>query len=571
MFDLIITGGMLIDGTGCERRQADIGVRQGRIAAIGRLGTSAAQVIDAAGLVVTPGFVDVHTHYDAQILWDPFATPSNLHGVTSVIGGNCGFSIAPMAAQHVDYVTRMLAKVEGIPLEALVAGLDFGWQSFGQYLGRLDGRLGINAGFLAGHSTIRRLVMNERATVSEASDEDLRKMCDLLRACLSEGALGFSSTWHPIHNDGDGNPVPSRAAAAAELVALAGVAAEFPGTMLEFAPGVYGEWGDRETRVMIDMSLAAGRPINWNPARVRETNPDSVERQLRPGTRAAEEGACIIALAYPFPSSTQLSLSRPYVYDTLPGWRDTMYLPLQERMRVFADPAQRRRLEEGAARTTQIPAKFAADWSKLRISRISAESQRCLIGKTVGEVAKAAGKSAFDTYLDIALADGLQTYVSFPIDADDDESWRMRVKLLRDPRTVLGGSDAGAHLDSICNATLSTRLLGEFVRERGLLSLEEAIRMITDVPARFCGLRERGRLQEGWHADIVVLDPAAVAPRPLELRHDFPAGAPRLYAEADGIRHVLVNGVEVTRGGLPTGQRPGVVLRSGTDTESASR
>ncbi len=571
MLDLIIKGGMLIDGTGAPRRQADIGIQGGRIVEIGRVGEPATQVIDAGGLAVTPGFVDVHTHYDAQILWDPLVTPSNLHGVTTVIGGNCGFSIAPMVPQHVDYVTRMLAKVEGMPLEALVAGLDFKWQSFGQFLDRLEGKIAVNAGFLAGHSTIRRVVMGERATASKATAEDLNNMCSLLRECLADGALGFSSTWHLLHNDGDGNPVPSRAADAAELVALAGVANGFPGTMLEFAPGVYAEWGDRETQVMIEMSLAAGCSINWNPARVRETDPATVERQLRPGTRAAERGASIVALAYPFPSSTQLSLSRPYVYDSLPDWRDTMNLPLEERMLAFADPAVRRRLEEGAGRTVQIPAKYAVNWSKLRFSRIASAALRGFLGKTVGEVAQASGKSAFDTYLDIALADGLNTYVSFPIDADDDESWRMRAALLRDPRTVLGGSDAGAHLDSICNATLSTRLLREFVKERGLLSLEEAIHMITDAPARFCGLRERGRLEVGWHADIVVLDPDAVAPHPLELRHDFPAGAARLYAGADGIRHVVVNGVETLRNGQPTGQRHGTVLRSGRDTQSVPR
>lgn len=565
MFDILIKGGMLIDGTGSARQRADLGIVNGRIAAMGVLEQSARQIIDATGLLVTPGFVDPHTHYDAQILWDPLATPSNLHGVTTVIGGNCGFSIAPMTPPHVDYITRMLAKVEGIPLEALQAGLDFKWQSFGEYLARIDGRLGINAGFLVGHSTIRRLVMGERATVSAASDEDLRDMRSLLQSSLQEGALGFSSTWHLTHTDGDGDPVPSRLATAEEMVSLAGVVHAFPGTMLEFTPGVYGEWGDRETQVMIDMSLAAGQPINWNPARVRESDAATVERQLQPGNRAAAAGASIVALFYPFPNSTELSLSVSRIYDTIPGWREIMYLPIDERMRQFADPAVRRRLEAGALHATG-PAQHAVNWSEMRFERIDNPALQHLLGKTAGALARASGKSAFDCYLDVALEDQLRAYVSFPVDAVDETSWQLRRQVLHDPRAVLGGSDAGAHVDSICNANCTTRVLGEIVRERGLLTLEEAIRLMTDVPARFYGLHQRGRLQVGWHADVVVLDPATVGPRTMTLRHDFPADAARLYAEADGIHHVIVNGVETLRDGLPTGQLPGIVLRSGRDT-----
>ena len=566
MFDTILAGGTVLDGSGTPGVSADVGIRDGRIAAVGKLGRAARRVIDVAGLAVTPGFVDVHTHYDAQILWDPLATPSNLHGVTSIIGGNCGFSIAPISPRDADYVTRMLAKVEGIPLAALQAGLDFGWTSFGEYLDRMEGRLGLNAGFLAGHSTLRRVAMGERAVGGGASAADLERMRALLRASLAEGALGFSSTWHLVHNDGDGNPVPSRAADAEELVALAGELAAFPGTMLEFTPGVYGEWGERETGVMIAMSRAARQPINWNPARVRESDPATLERQLEPGSRAAQAGARIVGLFYPFPNSTEVSLSTARIYETIPGWEELMQLPIAGRMRQLSEPAVRQRLLAGAARATG-PARFACNWEALRFERIVHPELRGLIGSSAGELGRVQGKSAFDAYLDLALADQLRTYVGYPVDADDDASWALRVAAMRDPRTVVGGTDAGAHVDSICNANLPTRLIAEYVRGRQLLGLEEAVRLTTDLPARFYGLRDRGRIAVGWHADLAVFDPAMVGARPLEERHDLPAGAARLYSDVIGMRHVFVNGVEVVGHGVATGALPGVVLRGGRATE----
>lgn len=568
IFDTILSGGTVIDGSGAPAMRADVGIRAGRIAAIGqpgKLGRSARQVQDVAGLTVTPGFVDPHTHYDAQILWDPRATPSNLHGVTSIIGGNCGFSIAPITPRDTDYVTRMLAKVEGIPLEALQAGLDFGWGSFGEYLGRMEGRLGLNAGFLAGHSTIRRVVMGERAVHARASADDLLRMRALLRASLAEGALGFSSTWHPVHTDGDGNPVPSRAADQDEMVALAGELANHPGTMLEFTPGMYGEWGARETAVMIAMSRAARQPINWNPARVRESDPATLEAQLVHGSAAARQGARIVGLFYPFPNSTEVSLSTARIYETIPGWDALMQLPIPERMRQLADPAVRQRLLEGSTRATGV-GRLASNWEEVRFERIAAPGLQHLIGCTAGELGRREGKSAFDAYLDLAIADALRTYVSYPVDAVDERSYALRVQALRDPRAILGGTDAGAHVDSICNANLSSRLIAEFVRGRQLLGLEEAIRMLTDAPARFYGLVERGRIQEGWHADLCVFDAATVGAGPLVVRNDFPAGAPRLYSAATGVCHVFVNGTAVVRDGVATGALPGTVLRSGRAT-----
>jgi N-acyl-D-aspartate/D-glutamate deacylase len=263
MLDLIIRGGTLIDGTGGPPRPGDLGVRDGRIVAIGTIAEDAREVIDAAGKVVAPGFIDVHTHYDAQVFWDGTLSPSPFHGVTSVIGGNCGFSIAPLCESAGDYLMRMLARVEGMPLESLKEGVPWDWESFGEYLDRIEGRLSVNAGFMVGHSAIRRVVMGERAVGHEASEEELEAMLVLLRDSLAQGGMGFSSTVSPTHNDGDGQPVPSRHATREEIVALAGAVRDYPGTTIEFLPGV-GAFSDEQKELMGDLSLAANRPVNWN-------------------------------------------------------------------------------------------------------------------------------------------------------------------------------------------------------------------------------------------------------------------------------------------------------------------
>ena len=262
MLDVVIKGGTIVDGTGGPSQQADLGIRDGRIVAVGAIDEEATQTIDASGKIVSPGFVDVHTHYDAQAFWDGTLSPSPYHGVTSVVGGNCGFSIAPLAPGAGEYLMKMLSRVEGMPLEALEEGVPWSWESFGEYLGLLDGKLSVNAGFMVGHSAIRRSVMGERAIGHEANDEELAGMVELLRASLSEGGMGFSSTVSSTHNDFDGNPVPSRHASKEEMLTLARQVRDFEGTTVEFLPGV--GWGEEEANYMADISLAANRPVNWN-------------------------------------------------------------------------------------------------------------------------------------------------------------------------------------------------------------------------------------------------------------------------------------------------------------------
>jgi N-acyl-D-aspartate/D-glutamate deacylase len=567
MLDLAIRNGVVIDGTGSAGRRADVGVRDGRIVAIGAVDEAAQRTIDAFGHVVAPGFIELHTHYDAQAFWDPTLSPSPLHGVTTVIGGNCGFSIAPLADGTGAYLMRMLARVEGMPLESLQLGVPWNWKSFGDYLDRLDGTLAINAGFLVGHCALRCAVMGERAVGEKASDDEIAAMVALLHRSIEEGGLGFSSSWSPTHNDGDGAPVPSRAASREELLALAGALHAHPGTSLEFIPGV-GRFTDDEIDLMAQMSLAANAPLNWNLLTVIAFAREGVEAQLAASDYARARGAEVIALTLPQLMSQRLNYTSLFILDALPGWSEIVALSLSERKRALADPAVRERLANGAKSPEAGVFRALAVWDNMTIEDVVAPANEHFRGRNLGEVAKELGRATFDVMCEIALADDLKTSFRTPCFGDDDESWKLRKQIWRDKRALIGGSDSGAHLDMIDTFTATTALLGPAVRDRQMLSLEEAIQQITDRPARLYGLKHRGRIAEGFHADVVIFDPATVKPGPVHTRRDLPGGSARLFAAAEGISHVLVGGLEVVRAGEIGAARPGTALRAGRDTES---
>ncbi len=564
MYDLIIRGGRVVDGTGAPARTADVAVADGRIVAVGAVAEQAVRTIDATGMVVCPGFVDIHTHYDAQLLWDPTASPSVQHGVTTVIGGNCGFSIAPLGPGDDEYVQAMMAVVEGMPRQALEGGGPWTWHSFAEYLERVDSGLAVNAGFLVGHSTVRRVAMGEAASAERAGPDQLAAMVRLVAESLAGGALGFSSSLGEGHLDGDHRPVPSSCAGFDEFVTLAGVLADHPGTTLEFIPAI-GPIPDERVELMVDMSLAADRPLNWNLLGSLSSE-EIWEEQLRASDVAAARGAHVVALALP----DMMRMRSNTILPGLPGWRDVMALDAAGRRAAAADPGTRTRLRAGAAKVAERAIGVLTDFSLMEV----ADPGSPWVGRSLGSIADERGTDVIDVLLDVVLPDDLTLYVVLPSLTPSlgrtDEGWAARVAVWKDPRVLLGGSDAGAHVDLMCHANYPTRVLGEVVRGRGLLTVEEAVAMMTDRPARHYGLRHRGRVAEGWHADLVVFDPARIDSEPARLVADMPGGGERLVAGSRGVAHVLVSGTEVVADGDDTGARPGRALRSGVDTDTVT-
>ncbi|MBW2426943.1 MAG: amidohydrolase family protein [Deltaproteobacteria bacterium] len=569
MLDILIRGGDVIDGTGAPARRADVGIRDGKIIAIGEIREEARETLDATGKVVCPGFVDVNTHYDAQVFWDGTVSPSCFHGVTTILAGNCGFSIAPLSKEAGAYLMPMLARVEGMPLESLEQGVPWDWSSFGEYLSRLDGGLGVNAGFMVGHSAVRRVVMGDRAVGHEATSDELEKMKQLMSDSLAEGGMGFSTTIAVTHNDADGRPVPSRHASREELVELARVCAEHEGTTVEFLPGL-GKFDADMMQLMTDISLAANRPVNWNALAGDSQDREMMENRLAATDYARERGGEVVALTVPQPATLRLNLHSGFVFDALGGWAELFEMPIEERMIKLKDPDYRKVLDEGARSEASGMLRTYAQWDEMIVADVFDPAHESLKGRTLGEIGREQGKSAFDAMLDLALSEELRT-LFFPVPIGGDrESWDVRGELWRDDRTIIGASDAGAHLDMIDTFAQTTQVLGNGVRRYGLIELEEAVRQLSDVPAQLLGLRDRGRLVEGWRADVVIFDADRVDTGPVHARTDLPGGALRLYADALGIEHVIVNGVQTIRDGEHTGALPGTVLRSGRDTRSVT-
>ena len=566
MFDLVIRNGTVIDGTGNPGRIADVALRDGRILTVGAVTEQCENEIDATGLVVAPGFVDVHTHFDAQVFWDTTLSPSPLHGVTTVISGNCGFTIAPLEPEHGDYMMQMLARVEGMPLTSLQEGVPWDWRTFGEYLDSIDGTLMPNAGFLVGHSALRRTVMGERSVGEFASDDELQAMKQLLAESISAGGLGFSSSWAKTHNDADGEAVPSRHASQKELIELCSVLRDSDAVALEFIPTIE-RFDDEVYQLLTDMSVAADKPLNWNVIFANARQADLIEEKLQASDFAARQGGRVIALTAPMPAVSRLCFESGFLLDTLHGWGEPMALPNEEKLALLSDPEQRRKLNEDA----QKPSAFrgVARWERLTVGEVTKEGLKHLEGRTIGDIAEQTGNTPWDTLCEIVVEDGLKTGLYPPAAGDNDESWALRQALWNDDRCLIGASDAGAHLDFLATFNYSTYLLAA-ARDRDLLSLESAVNKLTDVPARLYGLKDRGRIEEGWWADLVIFDAAEVAPAEVEVREDLPGGAWRLYSEAVGVHHVFINGEHAVRNGEFTDARPGALLRSGRDTERVS-
>jgi len=567
VLDYLIKG-TVVDGTGAPARQADVAVRGDRIVAVGRCDEPAKTTIDASGLLVTPGFVDPHTHYDAQLYWDGYATPSSLHGVTTVIGGNCGFTLAPLKATDADYTRRMMAKVEGMPLQALESGIEWSWETFGQYLDGLEGRIAVNAGFLVGHCALRRYVLGPEASERQSTADEVDTLRGLLRECIAAGGLGLSTSRSSTHNDGDNNPVPSRAASEEELLQLCDVVGELPGTTLEaIVEGCLKGFSEAEVELMAQMSARANRPLNWNVLTVGAGQEERVARQLRPSERAAEVGGRVVALTMPIFADNNMSLGTFCALWLIPGWHDVLSLPKEEKLAKLRDPAVREEMVRAAKGTVF---ERLADFSNYRIGDTIAPENARFEGRLVPEIASELGVSPAEALIEITSADDFKT-VLWPLPVGDSAAdWSARAALWERDTVLLGGSDAGAHLDRMLGSPYPTRFLADTLRGRRLVSLERAVQLMTDAPARLFGLVGRGRIAAGGFADLVIVDPDTVDSGPARRVYDLPGDSLRLTSASTGVEWVFVNGRPVIEKGQPAGPLPGKVLRSGRDTETVA-
>jgi N-acyl-D-aspartate/D-glutamate deacylase len=574
MLDHLIKGATVVDGTGAPARTADVGIRDGRIAAVGRVTDQARTTEDAQGLVLTPGFVDPHTHYDAQLFWDPYATPSLNHGVTTVAAGNCGFTLAPLnpaRPDDADYTRRMMARVEGMSLVALERGAPWSWHSFGEYLDALEGRTAVNVGFMVGHCALRRHVMGPAAVGGQPDGDQLDAMLRLLHDAMDAGAWGLSTTQSSTHSDGDGQPVASRHARPEELLALSRAVGEHEGTQIEaIVAGCLDQFSDAEIDLLAEMSAAAGRPLNWNVLTVDAAVPERVPRQLSASERARKAGGRVVALTMPILTPMNMSLGTFCALNLIPGWGGILGLPVPERIARLRDPDVRREMLRRAESKEAGVFRRLANFGRYVIGDTYSPANRGLTGRVVRDIAAERGQDPFTCLVEICADDDLRT-VLWPMPTDNDPaSWALRAETWQHEDVLLGGSDAGAHLDRMCGAPYTTRFLGDCLRGRRLAGLEQAVKMLTDDPARLFGLRERGRVREGWHADLVLFDPERIDAGQARLVHDLPGDSPRLDSRAIGVRAVWVNGAEAIRDDVVTGAVPGRVLRSGRDTRTVS-
>ena len=561
-YDLVIKNGTVIDGTGLPRYRADVAVRHGRIAAIGRIREAAREVVDAEGRVVTPGFIDGHTHMDAQVFWDPYGTCSCWHGVTTVVMGNCGFTLAPCGKRERHLVVRNLERAEDIAAEAMDAGIDWTWTTFPEFLDRVDALpKGINYAGYVGHSALRTFAMGERAFEKESSEDELSVMERELGDAMRAGAIGFTTSRSPSHETPDRRPVASRLASWDEVRRLVGVLGEMNAGVFELAGERAG--GDperlREYHVRLrDLAVESGRPITWGLFSRRE-EPVLWRTYLALLEETAARGGRMFAQVHSRALTVVLSFKTNLPFDRLPAWRELRALPLDQQQARLRDPELRRRLVEAAKERDErrpIGAEARLGSYEWIFVMDSPEGPH----RSVAEIARERGIDPVEAIIDLALEKDLDRFFLQPIANENQDH---ALELITHPRTVVTFSDSGAHVSQIMDASLQTHLLSYWVRARRALALEQAVRMLSFAPATYWGFADRGLIREGMAADLLVFDPDTIAPEMPEVVRDLPAGARRLTQRARGIAATVVNGEVVLRDGKPTGALPGQLLRGG--------
>ena len=557
MHDLVIDNARIIDGLGAPALEGGVAVADGRIVAVGRNLGAARQTVDAEGLALAPGIVDIHTHYDAQLTWDPYATPSTALGVTTVVIGNCGFTIAPCRPQHRDVIMRNLTHVEGMSLDAMRAGIQWDFESYPEYLASIE-RRGIvpNVASFVGHSSVRTYVLGEDAAKRAATDAEIAEMKRIVLEAVKAGAIGFATSTLEQHNGENGIPMPSRLADEKEMLALTGALGEAGRGVFMLTKGMTSTipWLEK-------ISGANGRPVMIAAMFVDPGDPQRVFKELGEIEQARSRGHELWAQVGCFPLGMEFTLRHPYPLEALMAWRPAMTAPDQTRYRqILADPSFRRALilEMGQP---GVPNRISNEnWDYLTVMEVGKPSLRPLEGRTVGELARERKREPWDVFLDIGLEDDLETMFDCRLFNTDEKKVS---ELLRHPCAAVALSDAGAHLSFLCDAGFGLHLFGHWVRERGDMTLPQAVRAVTSTVADAYRIKDRGRIAPGAWADLMLFDPATVGRGPKRRVNDLPTGASRLDTPAVGLHGVWINGVRAVdaRGVMADCGRPGQLLR----------
>ena len=556
-YDLLIKNGRIVDGSGGPSFRGDVAVKNGKIVEIGKLSGPAARVIDAEGRVVAPGFIDNHCHYDAQVTWDPLCSYSCDHGATSVIFGNCSLSLAPVRKGKERRLSEFLSYVEAIPMDVLDT-LEITWETVPEYLEQMDRNLGVNVGNLIGHTAVRYYVMDDECQKRTATDDEIREMQDLVRDGMRAGALGLSVSRNQGHFDPQGVHIPAIWADEKEIFALGDVLREL-GTGLIQSGG--GNGAEMKDALMSRLSEATGRTVVYNNLGQTMRRPGQWQKHMAQVDATTAKGIRAFPMCTPNRITDYFRMRNTQTFRGMKVWHPICLSSPEEQLKAYADPEVRRKLHEEAVEFKNGPAIGICStwWDYMVVQNAVLPKNKWMEGKTVGEIAKAQGKGIIDAFLDLAIEEHLDTeFLHGENNVDDDAV----AKILTYPNAVIGLSDGGAHVQFQSGFGFSTRLLSEWVREKQVMSLETAVRRLTFESASTFGLYDRGLLRPGMVADIVIFDPDTVKPLPLEVVHDFPAGAKRIKEPAQGIHMTIVNGQVLLEDGKHTGALPGRVLRN---------
>jgi len=554
MHDLIIDNATIYDGSGAAPRRGSVAIKGDRIAEVGEVGGEARERIDASGLALMPGIIDTHTHYDAQITWDPFANPSPALGVTTVVMGNCGFTIAPCRPADRDLVMRNLTHVEGMSIEALRAGIDWGFESYPQYLDMLEKNgVGPNVACFVGHSGVRTFVMRGDAPKRAASADEVKQMRAIVAEAMEAGACGFSTTRSGQHNGEAGIPMPSRLADEHEMKTLSAVLRDYGKGLLMMTKAA-----DTPVPWIEELCAAADRPYLIAALLHSNLTPEATFEDLAHIAAARKRGHRMYGAVSPCPLNFEFTLHEPYVFEGLRAWQPLMRMDEKAFAAALADPKLRASLKSEL--TERSRRMFTGEWEKAFVAQVADPAHAAYEGRSIGALAKSEGKHPVDFILDLALAEDLDTlFTATLLNSDEDAVGRM----MQDENAIVSLSDAGAHLTFLCDAGFGLHVLGHWVRERKLMPVEQAVRKLTSEAAELFGIRQRGTLAPGMHADLLLFDPKTVGRGPSKRVFDLPSGASRLTTPATGVHGVWVNGKKVADGGGIRADAPkaGKVLR----------